>query len=346
MEQPTNKHNAQMLVGVIVAIAVVVAIWSAWRIDHRPARQPLGPAYQYDVTSLAYIDPNRIQYSLQMPLIETGYTQAHGLWVDTRGQVWVAGDQTVRVFQRDGNIIRTLLSPGPSRCVTVTDAGQVYVGKSDHVDVFDGEGALTSSWAPLATGALITSIAAVGDTVYVADAGHRRVVVYDQAGQVTRQIGAANEAQGFAGFVVPSPYFDLAPARDGLLRVVNPGRLRVDAFTLDGTYEFSWGASSNALEDFCGCCNPTALAVLPDGSFITAEKGLMRVKEYNSDGAFVGVVAGPAQLAVSMEPKVCQSPQECQAGGLDVAVDASGQVYVLDTRQGQVRVFKKTTSDL
>jgi hypothetical protein len=167
------------------------------------------------------------------------------------------------------------------------------------------------------------------------------VVIYDLTGKVISRFGKANEDQGFEGIIVPSAYFDLALSQDGLLRVVNPGRLRVDAFTRDGQYEFSWGEPGNAIEGFCGCCNPCALAVLPDGRFVTAEKGLMRVKVYNSDSGFEGVVAGFTDLNIRLEPKICKTPDECRANALDVAVDQAGDIYVLDTDRAQVRVFRK-----
>jgi hypothetical protein len=86
--------------------------------------------------------------------------------------------------------------------------------------------------------------------------------------------------------------------------------------------------------------------VLPDGGFVTAEKGLMRVKLYNSDGGFEGVVAGPAELEIRIEPKICRTPDECRANALDVAVDQAGDIYVLDTERAQVRVFsKRKTND-
>ena len=66
-------------------------------------------------------------------------------------------------------------------------------------------------------------------------------------------------------------------ASDGLLRVVNPGRHRIEAYTFDGDLEFSWGKVSVGIEGFCGCCNPVNFAILSDGSFITCEKGLTRV---------------------------------------------------------------------
>jgi hypothetical protein len=81
--------------------------------------------------------------------------------------------------------------------------------------------------------------------------------------------------------------------------------------------------------------------LLPDGGFVTAEKGLVRVKIYNSNGAFLGVVAGPAQLAEGQRLRICDTPEECQGSALDVAVGADGRVYILDPTKNVVRVFQR-----
>jgi sugar lactone lactonase YvrE len=342
MKHMTGATKSGVLMGLVIAGAIGLGVWSLVQIEHQDqAPSGLGAAYQYDISSLAYIDPNLIQYDMQLPLIETGYVHARAVCVDHEGLIWVAGDETVRVFQRDGNLMRTLSSDGPTTCLAVTPQGQIYVGKRDHVDVFGPDFKRDAAWPSLGEDAVITSLAVSATQVFVADAGHREVVVYDLAGQVVSRFGKANEDQGFEGIIVPSAYFDLVLSQDGLLRVVNPGRLRVDAFTRDGQYEFSWGEPGNAIEGFCGCCNPCALAVLPDGRFVTAEKGLMRVKVYNSDSGFEGVVAGFTDLNIRLEPKICKTPDECRANALDVAVDQAGDIYVLDTDRAQVRVFKK-----
>jgi hypothetical protein len=41
------------------------------------------------------------------------------------------------------------------------------------------------------------------------------------------------------------------------------------------------------------------------------------------------------------ELRVCDLPEECQAGGFDIAVDPGGRVLVLDTIKNIVRVFTK-----
>ena len=154
-------------------------------------------------------------------------------------------------------------------------------------------------------------------------------------------IGEKNADKDIPGFVIPSPHFDLAVSRDGLLRVANPGRNRIETYTLRGRLRVRLGRALGRHQGLLRVLQPVNFAILPDGGFVTAEKGLDRVKIYNSDGGFVGVVAGPAQLGKEGQLKVCNTPEECRGGGLDVAVGADGRIYVLDVTDNVIRVFQE-----
>jgi hypothetical protein len=80
------------------------------------------------------------------------------------------------------------------------------------------------------------------------------------------------------------------------------------------------------IEGFCGCCNPTHFAFLPDGSFVTSEKGIPRVKVYDRLGRLAAVVAGPDRFREGVQ-------------GLDLAVDQTERILVLDPARRAVRVF-------
>ena len=199
-----------------------------------------------------------------------------------------------------------------------------------------------ASWKSFPQRSHLTGIAVSKDHVFIADAGNRIVLHCDSSGKILNYIGKKDKSRNIPGFVVPSPYFDLAVASDGLLRVTNPGRHRIEAYTFDGDFEFAWGKPSSRIEGFCGCCNPVSFAILPDESFVTCEKGLLRVKTYQPNGTFKAVVAGPDQLADGRICQVCTSPAKCGPGGFAVTTDEKGRVFVLDTVKNLVKVFAKT----
>ena len=342
MNRITGTINIKIIIGVLITLAVVVAVLAVVRLDVLGSKGGgLGKEFKYDVDKLAKIDPNLILYEESAGAIKTGFANTHGIAVDSKGSVYVAGDKAIRIFAQSGDRLGEIKLDDTPRCLAVTTDGTIYVGMKDHVEVYDAQGQKQASWDSLGKDAILTSIAVSEDNVFVADAGNRIVIRYDTEGSIIIKIGRKDSIRNIPGFVVPSPYFDIAVPKDGLLRVVNPGRLRIEAYTLEGDIEFWWGQPSAALEGFCGCCNPVNIAVLPDGGFVTCEKGLVRVKIYNSGGSFVGVVAGPEQFGAGGTSKICMLPDECQTSGFDVAVDREGRIFVLDTVDNIVKVFTR-----
>ncbi len=340
MKTRPGKIDANLLIGVLVAAAVVVGIVAVLKLDVVGNKgSGLSEEFKFNVEELAHIDPNLIIYEESAEAIDTGFESAKTIAVGTKGTIYVGGDNSIRVFTMRGKLQNEINLEQTPGCIAVSSDGLIFAGLSDHVEVYDVQGRPVANWQSLGKDAILTSIVASETDVFVADAGNRVVVRYDRDGNIIGRIGRKDPERNVPGFVIPSGYFDLALAGDGLLRAVNPGRLRVDAYTFDGYYEFSWGKGTVDVEGFCGCCNPVNIAVLPDGGFVTCEKGLVRVKTYDSQGEFEGVVAAPVQLVREGDVRVCDLPEECQSGGFDVAVDGSGRVYVLDTIKNIVRMF-------
>ena len=343
MEQQSRATNIKILAGAIIAVAVVTAVIALVRLDTtgKKGGPPVGGGkeFVYDIEGLAKIDPNLILYEELAQPISTGFTNSRGIAVDSEGLVYVAGDKAIRIFAQGNGLSGEIKLADMPGCLAVAGEGNIYVGIKGHVEVYDRGGKQLASWQGMNNDSLLTSIAVWKNDVFVADAGKRIVLHYDVTGRLLGRIGGKNESKNIPGFVIPSPYFDLAVGRDGLLRVANPGRHRVEAYTFDGNLEFWWGKFSSDVGGFTGCCNPVNFAILEDGSFVTCEKGLIRVKIYSPEGNFVGVVAGPEQLLKEGVSHVCETAAECQSGGFDVAVGPRGQIFVLDTIKNVVRTF-------
>jgi hypothetical protein len=192
-------------------------------------------------------------------------------------------------------------------------------------------------WDSPGSRAYFTGIAADANQVYVADAGNRIVHRYDRSGKYLNRIGAKDRSRDIPGFIVPSPFFSVATGSDGLVRVTNPGRHRVELYTPAGDLELAWGRPGAAIENFCGCCNPIDLALLPEGRTVTFEKGIPRVKVFSAVGEFESVVAGPESFAENA--RLC-GPNDCTRGGMDGVTDAAGRVFILDLVTAQVRVME------
>ena len=152
------------------------------------------------------------------------------------------------------------------------------------------------------------------------------------------RIGAADPDRHMPSFVIPSPYFDLVVGPDETLWVVNPGMRRIESYSFTGELQSMWGRAGAGIADFFGCCNPAHLALLPDGRFVTSEKGIPRIKVYSDAGEFERVVAGPRELGVSASALVDARGDQVERV-FDVAAAQDGAVLVLDTLERCIRVF-------
>ncbi len=322
----SNNMKPDVLIGLTVGVAVIVAVVVVFKI-HNP-EQPgsgLNEEFNYDVKDFQKTRPDLVQYQEEAK-IATGLGEVRGLAVGPKDRVYVAGDQVVRVLSTGGKRLTDVKLSEPARCLAVADDGAIYVGMKDHVEIYTHEGKKAAAWKSLGVNAQMTSIAVARSDVFVGDAGNRVVLHYDKSGKLLKRIGEKDPHKNAPGLLLPSPYLDVAVGRDGLLRVQDPGRHRVETYTYDGILKSFWGKASMTIEGFSGCCNPTHFAMFLDGRYVTTEKGLPRVKIYDKDGKFNAVVAG---TEVFIE----------HTRGLDVAVDSRSRVLVLDPVQKAVRAF-------
>ena len=309
---------------------------------HRPA--PASAArpnlWAYDDSAFRHTDPKLIQYR-EVKRFGCSRPAPRCLAINHDGHLLIGAGKFLTEFTPEGVQVSETSLGGEARCVAVAPNDSLYVGLRDHIEVYGPKGLNQTVWPSPGPKTYFTGIAAADADIFVADAGNRVVLRYDRAGKLKNRIGEKNKDRNIPGFVVPSPFFSLQIARDGLLRVANPGRHRVEAYTFDGDLESAWGKPGAGIEHFCGCCNPINLALLPDGRVVTFEKGIPRVKVYSPDGNFDSVVAGTESF--SENAAVC-GPNDCTLGGLAGVADATGRIYILDFVAGNVRVMERNPS--
>ena len=291
----------------------------------------------YDAAPLRKTDPKLIQYE-QVGVYPLRRKEARRVAIGPDDHLFIAAGNRVIEIEGNGTPGPELILNSPARCLAIAADGALYLGLRDHVEIHDRNGQCLASWDSPGKQPFFTGLAIGENDVFLADAGNRIVWRYDKSGKLAGRIGEKNPARNIPGFIVPSPFFDVELARDGLLRVTNPGRHRVEIYTVDGDLEFAWGNPSMAITGFCGCCNPINLALLPDGRCVTFEKGLPRAKVYSPTGAFESVVAGAE--AFMENAKAC-GPDSCSLGGLDGVVDSQGRILILDLVAGNVRVMQR-----
>jgi hypothetical protein len=296
--------------------------------------------FAYDVERFRSTDAKLVQYE-QVARFPVPHPEPNRLAMGPTGRLFVAAGSAVYVLDSDGKRVSEIALRGVARCVALASDGTTYVGLQDHLEVFDRNGHAVASWESPGKRVWFTGLAVGENDVFAADAGNRMILRYDKSGKLAGRIGEKNQARNIPGLIVPSPYLDVALAPDGLLRVNNPGRHRVEAYTVGGDLEFFWGKPSAAIDGFCGCCNPIGLALLPDGRCISCEKGLPRVKVYSAGGKFESVVAGPESFPENAKTGLTKSTADGRLGGLHAAVDSQGRIYILDLVKADIRVMRK-----
>ena len=299
--------------------------------------------WAYDVTRYETTDPKLIGYT-ELRRFKAPRSDARRLALGPDGRLWItAGNYLAAVDDGGRPGVEIALTDAP-RCAAIGPDGTVFVALKDHIEAFDAKGSRQAVWESPRKRAWLSGLAAAADTVFAADSGNRVVWCFDRAGKVTGRIGEKSKDREIPGFVLPSPHLDVELHPDGLLRVNNAGRHQVEAYTRAGDLETSWGKASMAIDGFCGCCNPIALAVLPDGRIVTAEKGLPRVKVYGLHGAMECVVAGVESFPENAKINRGEGRNDTLKASLDVVADAQGRIHVLDPITAEVRIFVPKTA--
>lgn len=310
---------------VVLALAIVVVISKDF-IGKKAGKNTENP-YKYDVSEFRKVDSTAILFR------EAGTFPVNA--EDLKG-IKVSGDQILVVTEKlllkydyPGNELMRIDMPDTANCLTVAANNEIWVGTRHAVLVFDQDGNLLKRWNSFGDRSLVTSLAVLGETVYVADAGNRVVYQCDANGKILSRIGEKDAQKEIPGYVIPSPFFDLALDDNNYLWVVNPGRHSFENYNPDGSMRTSWGETTFKIEGFSGCCNPAYMAIMDDNSFITSEKGMPRIKLYGQHGEFLGVVASPEMFDhdSNLAPAI--------------AVDADHRVLALDMERKQVRIFER-----
>jgi hypothetical protein len=290
---------------------------------------------EYNIDKYRLVDTSKICYrEVKQILVSLG--KLNGLTVDKKSTLYLTGDQEVQIFDSKWSRNGGFKLDSSANCITMGAKGTLLLGIGNQVVEFGTDGKSIRKWKPLNADGYITSVVQIGAFVYAADAGNKIVLQYDGEGNLLKQIGRKDTLHGISGFILPSLYFDVAMGPGEDLWVSNPGLHLLQNFDENGKLNTSWGETSMGLEGFAGCCNPTEFAILPDGSFVTYEKGMDRVKIYNRAGIFECVVSAPTTIDES-------ALTNCSIGAKvhDLAVDAAGNIFVLDDEAKMIRIFQK-----
>lgn len=237
--------------------------------------------------------------------------------------IYAVGDSAVKVYGTDGSLRRQWPTALPGTCVAVRDDATVFVGGEGRIATYSPAGKAVDVWVDAERLGRVTAIDFAGADTLVADAADRCIRRFDRNRQWLNDIGKAGNTKGF---LIPNGHLDFSMHDEGIIHVCNPAAHRVERYALDGRKIGQFGRFGvRQPEDFPGCCNPTNLALSPEGHVVVTEKAGPRLKTYDAEGKLLAYV-GPEAF-------------DANCKNMDVAVDAEGRIYVVDTVRLQICVF-------
>lgn len=306
----------------LVAVTVVILV-----IDYKKVNGKEDNTNPYELTydEFKTIPENEIGYREVLKMKIPG--QKPGALLYHNKQLYLASDSSIYVISTKGELLESIpLKDNPRAIAFYGD--QMVVAYLNYFSLVDKNGVSVAQSKDLGEHAVITSVKMHNNQILVADAGNRKVYAFDANAELITETGGQRNPEDKHGFIIPSPYFDMAIDPAGDLWVVNPGQHALEQYSNDLTYRANWGKASFGTSGFSGCCNPAQIAINNDGEFITSEKGLVRIKVYSPSGELKTVVAAPDKF-------------RDEGHAPDVTVDEEGIIYALDYDTNTIRVFQK-----
>ncbi|NOR75443.1 MAG: hypothetical protein GQ525_09830 [Draconibacterium sp.] len=317
--------NKGIIIFLIVLAVIIVGVIVGDFISKRPDKMAPNP-FNYDIDEFKNVPEDLIHYK-ETKNFKVGFEKLSGITVENE-KIYLVGDKKLKIIDFAGKLLNQIDLLDKPKTVEYA-ANKIYIAFEKQIQVYNEEGELQNEWMFPDENSFITAIAVLNENIFVADAGTRKIMRFSLEGEKLNEFDGKTADEGSVGFIIPSPYFDIDINENGELWVVNPGMHSLENFTAEGNLRTYWKSTSMKTEGFSGCCNPAHFTFLPDGSFVTSEKGLVRIKIYKPSGEFSGVVAAPNKFVVKIEG---EAP--------DIAVDNEGRIYALDFDKNLVRVFE------
>jgi hypothetical protein len=234
------------------------------------------------------------------------------------GIIYLGGDSFVKSVNADLSELWNLKTELKITSLSVSN-DTIFASTAETILLISKSGRLITEWGPYEANSMITSVSADKRLVAFADAGNKLIFILKKNGELHSMIGQAEDK-----FVIPSSYFDVVLS-DNQLFAANTGNRRVETWTTDGKKLSQFGQPGTAPNAFCGCCNPAHFAVIPQG-FVTAEKGINRLKILDPEGTYTEFVSSQNSFVPSVP--------------LDVASVDGKTIYAANIADNTLYIFK------
>lgn len=278
------------------------------------------------------------------------FDRPQGIAFDSAGSAFIAdaNNHRIQVFDADGNYLNTLGAPGQADGefslpghLAIDFENRLYVADTDNhrVQVFDAGDPLSITFVEYlgatgeCTGAddrlcLPTGVDVDANSIYIADTGNTRVVVYDRATSAFSRVIGPGAGSGAGEFLEPT---DVAIDSAGNLYVADPPNQRVQMFDSSGSYARTYGTTGEPYAAAEGYLNsPAGTAVSADGSIYLTEGRGQRLLKLTPQGALSWSV-GEAGVAGEDDLHL-NNPRQ-------VAIDSQNRAYVADSANHRIQIY-------
>jgi hypothetical protein len=237
--------------------------------------------------------------------------------VSPDGNIYLGGNSFLSCYDRDLREIWTQNTPEKITAITVS-LDTIFATSEELIFLINKEGKHIGEWGPYEANCLITSVSANKNYLAIADAGNKTVFILKKNGEVLSMIGHFGEK-----LLIPSPYFDVSITPENVVYMAHTGNFRIEKRSIDGRLLSSFGEPGSSPDAFCGCCNPAHFTLIPQG-FVTAEKGINRIKIMGPEGGFIEYVSSENDFIPSAPLDVASADGKIIYG----ANSADGKLYV------------------
>lgn len=307
-----NKKLASAAIIVLILVFIGYIVYDAALKKKKPAKEPS------EVATPVIND----QWSIEK-VFEPGKGQLNSVAVSSGGDFILGGDSYIACYHPDFTQVWEYKTEEPVTALA-TSGGYIYAAVQEVIEVLDMHGLKVDEWGPYESNVMITSVAANDSFVAFADAQGKVVYVLDKKGVFKSLLGKTD-----VPFVIPSGFFDVALDDNNMIYVANTGKFRIERRNVEDKIIGFFGESGSEPNAFCGCCNPAHFALMP-GGYVTAEKGINRIKILDENGNFIEFVSSANNFMASVP--------------LDLASCDGTLIYAANPADSKLYVFKRRSS--
>jgi hypothetical protein len=281
--------------------------------------------FAYDIDEFKQVDANLIAYTETMQInLQTNATAI----AYSKQKLYLLYDSYLQIITTHGQEKERIAIPNKPLSMAIDLDNQIFIGYQNFIALYNPKGAEIKRSVPETDNSKFTSLALSKKHIFVADAGQKQIIVYDMELNPIHSFKGESGVSELHGFILPSAHFYLAVNSEQELWVVNPGVHSIQNYSTDGRLRGYWSKPSYDITGFSGCCNPYYLAFLSDGSMVTSEKGLVRVKIHKPSGELLAVIASPSKFT-----------NGSKAPG--IAIDENDNLFLLDFDRKLIRFFEQ-----